>query len=148
MERARLLAEGEINEPYTAYLALRVRPTIKKLWDAAPPEAKKAARSTLEAVLLAFYLGGHTHIHQHHQQPLIMNLNLNMNIAHAEAHAKTSIQQLLNLLDKLAKELQFIQNLTQHPTTLNTTIIHNKIKGLLNNINNERNKLKTILEHN
>ncbi|MCE4619065.1 MAG: hypothetical protein F7C37_06460, partial [Desulfurococcales archaeon] len=80
--KARLLAEGVLDEPFNAGLRLRLQPTLLELYQKAPEEVKSLARNAmrmaLQAVLLSYWLQGYTP-RPSPSQPVIINLNINQN---------------------------------------------------------------------
>ena len=144
VEKARLLAEGIVVESYTAYLGLRVRPTIKQLWEAAPRQAKRAAKQALEAAILAYYLGGQASLSTHlYGAPPVINMNLNIVEARAEAkaEAKVDLEPLVKLLEELLRELQIIRNLARYPSQTNAAAISRKAETLIEKIKKMREQM-------
>ena len=141
-EKARLLAEGIVVESYTAYLGLRVRPTIKQLWEAAPRQAKRAAKQALEATILAYYLGGQASLGTHlYGAPSVINMNLNIVEAEAKAEARVDLEPLVKLLEELIQELQLIRNLAAYPTQTNAAAISRKAESLIAKIRKMREQM-------
>lgn len=143
VEKAKLLAEGELREGYTAYLSLRVRPTIKQLWNAAPIQAKRAAKHALEAAILAYYLGGQASMNtpSYHAPPIIMNLNIVEAKAESRSEAKIDLKPIIDLLEELMREIQIIHNLASYPSQTNMSAITQKSSEIIAKIREMREKL-------
>lgn len=147
-EKAKLLSDGLLVEKYTAYLGLRVRPTIKQLWEAAPLEAKRSAKQALEATILAYYLGGQASLgtHLYGAPPVIMNLNIVEARAEAgaeaRAEARADLEPLARLLEELLRELHVIRNLAAYPSRANAEAISRKAEAMIDRVREARRRLE------
>ncbi len=117
--RAKLLAEGLLDEPAEAGLRIRVQPTLLELYQKAPDEvralARQAMRSALQAIVLSYWLGGYTPQPQTQAatQPVIINLNINNN--KAESRVNININVDLEALEELRGFLEWIAYQSVYP---------------------------------
>ena len=107
--KARLLAEGLLEEPSNAGLRIRLQPTLLELYQKAPEEVKAIARSAmkaaLQAVLLSYWLEGYAP-RQNQAQPVIINLNVNQNNNEIKPTININIKQAdVEYLERLISDL-------------------------------------------
>lgn len=135
-EKARLLVEGVIVEHYTVQHCIRVRPTVKQLYQALPPQVKKAAKHAFEAVVLSYWLGGSAKA-AGDGQPVIVN----MNIVEQKQSVNVDLKPLAKLLERLEEELRLIANLARFPSQTNVRAIVEKASELLKLVEKSRSSL-------
>jgi len=130
--KIKLMLQGKYREPRTAWLSLRLPPTIRKLYSQAPDKVKLAARRALESVLIAWFLGeSQVRITDSSpfSAPFIFNINLNMNENKAEARSENQniVQNKLEILiDELNPKLEELAVLLKRVNQLLAALLAKK----------------------
>lgn len=142
-EKAKLIAEGEIDEPYTTTITIRLRPSVKQLYQNLPLSVKRAARRAFEATVLAYYLGGSANMHgdTHTSTPIIINMNVVEARAEARSEARVDLEPLVHLLEELLEELRVIRSLAEYPSGVNAENIQRRTDKLIMKIRQMRERL-------
>lgn len=112
-EKAKLIAEGKLREPRLGYLAFRVGHTISQIYKIAPSDVKQSVRSTFEAVLLAWLLGGRVQVEQQNlytpTAPTIYNININKAEANVKVDIDLDMKKINEELDELEKKINQLE---------------------------------------
>ena len=147
--KAKLLQRGLLRESNTEILALRVKPTLKQLWQRLPREVKRAARSAVEAVVVAYYLGGHAELNTQpgiqavgFMQPVIINMNIAEARAENRNNIKIDIDKILDLLEEIMEDIRMMKRLAEYPSERNTRQISRKAEKIIERINEMRRRLE------
>lgn len=122
VERARLLSRGVIRESYSELLAIRIRPTIKKIWLMLPLDSKKLIRRILENLALSMFLGERVAERQEGGQPIIINMNINEN--------KVDVRLDMRRLEEVLEELREIAETLERSTVIYKAGLRNYAKKL------------------
>lgn len=134
--KIKLMLEGKYREPRTAWLSLRLPPTIRKLYGQAPEKVKLAARRALESVIISWFLG-EPQVKMYELSlagtPIIFNVNLNLNENNNRAEASSQNQNIVVnqtkleiLIEELSPKIEELTILLKRINQILSTLVSKK----------------------